>query len=1758
MAEDNTKDTSSIRYVQGLFKDTSHLDQPAGTIRYAKNAIINRAYGSFSNEEGNTLMASLPDYSTVIGTINCTDNALVIFIRVENPLLPADTTCQIGLYTEGLYATLLTVPEEDPDPAFFRPGRTLNFQKSNPIEGTFVEQIDGDDIVYWTDDLNPPRTLNIRRQQESGITQIYSTAITTDNFRSYINILDLFPHSGRVPHVELDSVNMGGALKSGTYYLALAYTDDDNTTTDFITVANPVSIVPATEGIYPIESYDGAPADIPTGKSISWTVSNINTNYRYITPAVIYNTGEGKKARKLVDLEIKDRGQFNIVYSGDENTELFSVEKIVVGTAKYETAKTISQLDGVLYLGNLKNRKALGYQKYANFIKLASVVKEFNPFDPYVLSTNNLMNKITGPSNSRDQGYRDDVNIFKNKGYTREEVYAFYISFILRDGSMSEAYHIPGRAPMEGVPVIQVPELYNQDYWNPIPGYVNEADLINTQGGTDYFAMNITGGAWTGELLSHFFHWYDFSAVSNSNLNSRQMNYWHNLNEFYPNSEDSDVVDAASPSTLYTSLRDTNVRHHRFPSNLNEERTTVVSDNTQEMIQENTKQKRVWYFYYANKVNHDLEPGGINYEVKGFFQASTDCQSGVDAHNWAVDTVGISLMDNGFNAPSIVGDNMCTVSDISCFPPNHEYFRDPNCLGASCTPELIEFRAAQTIPEVGTKVYLGWNGRDATLWSNDACDMVGVGYVVESNGPDQLWINDNWFSDNTLTCVPETRRGLFEPATPPSPAFVVWEECVTGIDANAAVRLEHTVQPLGFKLSDVKVPEDIWNQTQGFRIYHAKRSHEDRTVLGQNPIHPMASLAGVETAHCKGFDDSALTGDFVSGESEFIMGAGIPIPRRPEWFVDGYSFHDFYLLNGKKDISSATHIKIQYALSMMQWKGNVKYYEDELFADSDLGSTGTPICLEPVSYTAFFASGKHARMPFYHLNYIIQDKAKSYIPGGQWLKSKNLGFGKEIYNKGGETFIGLQFTQAPPFTFSRPTDPGYASWNYDLYQTDPVDGEDMQWNGYTEGNPLLQWASEGDNTGLQYLLVNLKAFKTNVYNSFDKQDLIWTGFEVIGEDYNNFKVGNPVSNTAPNYTTEDIYGGDTFICRHGYRITSRLEARFNSGGFPASRDLKSGFFTIVETTDNINFRHIENYDSTYFPGDSAGTLLDIKADIDLTNAPDMTTGNMKYNEAYSEVNDIKGVVPNSITTNTVESLPARVIRSDKLQRDSLIDTYRVFQFDQYRELPTHKGELWKLVAAENLMFFQMEDTLYKTKGKQTMQLGDGSSAYVGSGDIFAQDPDEIVMADTGYVGTRAQRASVVTPYGYFTVDIKTRKVFLVAKATPLDLTTEEYGMKRWFQTNIPFALEEYGFDGLIDSPITGMGLHAVWDERYNRILLTKRDLKPTELFISSYKGVFETTGRLGLMEHPAGSIGFVDGSYYILQETESVLLGVTTTQITPTLLTLDPDSGDVLSSRLFDRTGWTVSFTVSRNGNKMGMWTSFHDYIPYIYSTVGIDFYSFVQGVSTSVDKGIYRHDRGSHFGKFYNQTPSRFEVEIVHNVQRGRNKLFYSLNWLADVFEPQASGGRDIKDFNAGFTSYIVYNSDANSGEIPLEYMINTRKTGGSWKVNQFRDMSQEVSDTSIYYTGSPFTGGNYGITGVTVAGTVTTSVTTAAPLSMFIVDGMNETFNTDYIDPAKLWNNQGKFIDRFLAMRLICNNLDNNLINLYNTESPFRIQDR
>ena len=47
------------KYVKGIIKDTGAIDQPEGSYRYAKNAILNRVKGAVINEHGNIDIADL-------------------------------------------------------------------------------------------------------------------------------------------------------------------------------------------------------------------------------------------------------------------------------------------------------------------------------------------------------------------------------------------------------------------------------------------------------------------------------------------------------------------------------------------------------------------------------------------------------------------------------------------------------------------------------------------------------------------------------------------------------------------------------------------------------------------------------------------------------------------------------------------------------------------------------------------------------------------------------------------------------------------------------------------------------------------------------------------------------------------------------------------------------------------------------------------------------------------------------------------------------------------------------------------------------------------------------------------------------------------------------------------------------------------------------------------------------------------------------------------------------------------------------------------------------------------------------------------------------------------------------------------------------------------------------------------------------------------------------------------------------------------
>ena len=127
------------------------------------------------------------------------------------------------------------------------------------------------------------------------------------------------------------------------------------------------------------------------------------------------------------------------------------------------------------------------------------------------------------------------------------------------------------------------------------------------------------------------------------------------------------------------------------------------------------------------------------------------------------------------------------------------------------------------------------------------------------------------------------------------------------------------------------------------------------------------------------------------------------------------------------------------------------------------------------------------------------------------------------------------------------------------------------------------------------------------------------------------------------------------------------------------------------------------------------------------------------------------------------------------------------------------------------------------------------------------------------------------------------------------------------------------------------------------------------------------------------------------------------------------------------------------------------------------------------------------------------------------------------------------------------------------MEYLVNTRRVGNNWKINHFRDMAALVNqfgasglpgasplpNTSSYYMST-----NTNIIGGTNIGTVTTS----SIQPMFTINGMSEILNNGYLDLGKSWNQKRKFIDKWVGIRLIYDNISNNLLNLYSTNVEVR----
>ena len=219
----------------------------------------------------------------------------------------------------------------------------LNFTTRHPIQAVGRFETDCTQKLYWTDNYNPLRTINVA---------------DTNTFAIPLDIIDLVPtvdHSA----VQITNVPQGGNLDTGVYQIIYRQKNVSGGETSFSIPSTLVNIVTADEdGNY--EDYIGESSGSNSGKSISFTVNGLDTNYEIVEFVSIYYGTEFSEPVfvSFAQEPVPADGSISLTYSGGEGGSYnLTFGEINALTSGFSHAKSIASKDNRLFAANVTNKK---------------------------------------------------------------------------------------------------------------------------------------------------------------------------------------------------------------------------------------------------------------------------------------------------------------------------------------------------------------------------------------------------------------------------------------------------------------------------------------------------------------------------------------------------------------------------------------------------------------------------------------------------------------------------------------------------------------------------------------------------------------------------------------------------------------------------------------------------------------------------------------------------------------------------------------------------------------------------------------------------------------------------------------------------------------------------------------------------------------------------------------------------------------------------------------------------------------------------------------------------------------------------------------------------------------------------------------------------------------------------------------------------------------------------------------------------------
>ena len=355
----------------------------------------------------------------------------------------------------------------------------FNFSLNNPLEIDAQSSYDGSVNLIFNDNRNIPRLVNSRFSVLQNNTYEVVDRIGNNDTNLYDSEqfdLDtsLYKRVNTIPTITFNSVLPSGNLKVGNYVIYIKYADTDGNETDFVGESGIISCFIG--GDRDPFSIDGGFRDQLASKSISLTVSDIDSSYDYIKVYYTRSTSDVDSNRVVTAHEIDRKfpvrnNSCNVIITGSEETKDIPVSDINIQYSIIDKAKSQTVCQNMLFLGN-SCKPDMMYKDLSDIsLRLLPYLIESDS-ERFIGKTSYDYSDLSDQSYSHE--YYNTLNIYNKVGYWNEEIYRFGVVYIMKDGSLSPVYNIRGK---NGIPKFE--ELQSAYLQSDLWKYENNEKVRN-------------------------------------------------------------------------------------------------------------------------------------------------------------------------------------------------------------------------------------------------------------------------------------------------------------------------------------------------------------------------------------------------------------------------------------------------------------------------------------------------------------------------------------------------------------------------------------------------------------------------------------------------------------------------------------------------------------------------------------------------------------------------------------------------------------------------------------------------------------------------------------------------------------------------------------------------------------------------------------------------------------------------------------------------------------------------------------------------------------------------------------------------------------------------------------------------------------------------------------------------------------------------------------------------------------------------------